>query len=160
MELLMKRMNEYDHIMSHGVSTYIVCLCNKWECQIWTQTREACVNTEKMNTLIIVGLVTYASILRPILDDGSVDTHHMWVWQLFTLTMVVVPSWIPFWSEVALLLCFIIGCIDASVLSRSVHSVVFPEVRRRLYFLRERIDVNTPQPDPATPPPSGVSEEQ
>jgi hypothetical protein len=109
-----------------------------------------------MNTIIIVGLITYASIMRPVLDDGAVDTHHMWVWQLFTITMLVVPSWIPCWNEVALLLCFIIGCIDASVLSRSVHSVVFPEVRRRLAFLRERVDVNTPQPDPATSP-SGVS---
>lgn len=109
-----------------------------------------------MNTLIIVGMIAYASILRPILDDGRVDTHNMWVWQLFTITMVVVPSWIPFWSEVALLLCFIIGCIDARVLSHSVHSVVFPEVRRRLSFLRERADVNTTPHEPATPS-SGVS---
>tara|TARA_X000000368_G_scaffold406218_1_gene384202 strand:- start:187 stop:525 length:339 start_codon:yes stop_codon:yes gene_type:complete len=112
-----------------------------------------------MNTLIIVGLITYASILRPILDDGRVDTHDMWVWQLFTITMVVVPSWIPFWSEVALLICFIIGCIDARVLSRSVHSVVFPEVRRRLSFLRERIEEVNTQPNPETPS-SGVVEEK
>ena len=104
-----------------------------------------------MNTLIIVGLITYASILRPILEEGQVDTHHMWVWQLFTITIVVVPSWIPFWSEVALLLCFVIGCIDARVLSHSVRSVVFPTIRERLSFLKESVEV-AKQPTPLTVP--------
>lgn len=113
-----------------------------------------------MNTLIIVGLITYASILRPIMDDRRVDTHNMWVWQLLTITMVVMPSWIPFWSEIALLICFVIGCIDARVLSHNVSSLVFPEIRRRLSFVKERIDVAT-LPDPApldpTTPSSGDS---
>lgn len=103
-----------------------------------------------MNTFIIVGLITYASILRPILDEEKVDTHNMWVWQLLTIILVVMPSWIPLWSEVALLLCFIIGCIDAQVLSRSVRGLVFPEIRRRLSFIREHVDVRAP-PEPATP---------
>lgn len=109
-----------------------------------------------MNTLIIVGLITYASILRPIIEEGQVDTHHMWVWQLFTITIVVVPSWIPFWSEIALLFCFVIGCIDARVLSDSVRCLVFPTVRQRLSFLKERMQLVTPLTnetphDPATP---------
>lgn len=104
-----------------------------------------------MNTLIIVGLITYASILRPILEEGEVDPHHMWAWQLFTITIVVVPSWIPFWSEVALLLCFVIGCIDARVLSHSVRSVVFPTIRERLSFLKESVEL-AKQPTPLTVP--------
>ena len=109
-----------------------------------------------MNTLIIVGLITYASILRPILEEDKVDTHHMWVWQLFTITIVVVPSWLPFWSELALLTCFVIGCIDARVLSDSVRSLVFPTIRRRLSFLKENVELvtpplNEPPLDPATP---------
>jgi uncharacterized membrane protein len=114
-----------------------------------------------MNTFIIVGLITYASILRPILDDGQVDSHQMWVWQLFTITMVVVPSWIPFWSELALLLCFVIGCIDARMLSRSVRSLVFPMLRRRISFLKERVELTNPTPVDApldsTMPSSGDS---
>lgn len=104
-----------------------------------------------MNTLIIVALITYASILRPILDEGMMDKHHMWVWQLFTTAMIAVPSWVPFWSEVALLLCFIIGCIDDTVLSRRVRSVVFPGIRRRLSFLDGQMEHNP------TNPPSLVS---
>tara|TARA_B110001450_G_scaffold167396_1_gene156106 strand:- start:1044 stop:1415 length:372 start_codon:yes stop_codon:yes gene_type:complete len=115
-----------------------------------------------MNTLIIVGLITYASILRPILEEGQVDTHHMWVWQLFTIAIVVVPSWIPFWSEFALLLCFVIGCIDARVLSDRVRSLVFPTIRQRLLFLRGRVKLAYPSPteaplDSATPSPGDSS---
>jgi len=101
-----------------------------------------------MNALIIVGLITYASILRPILDDRRVDPHNMWVWQLFTITIIVVPRWIPFWSELALLLCFVIGCLDARVMSHNVRSLVFPEIRRRLSFLMGPLDDAT-SPDPA-----------
>jgi hypothetical protein len=107
-----------------------------------------------MNTLIIVGLITYASILRPIIEEGQVDTHHMWVWQLFTITIVVVPSWIPFWSELALLFCFVIGCIDARVLSERVRCMVFPTIRKRLSFLKERVvtpSTNQVPLGPATP---------
>lgn len=112
-----------------------------------------------MNTLIIVGLIAYASILRPILDDERVDTHNMWVWQLLTITMVVVPAWIPFWSEFAVLLCFVVGCIDARVLSHNVKSLVFPEIRRRISFLKEHADtaaVDAPL-DPTTPSSGGSS---
>ena len=114
-----------------------------------------------MNTLIVVGLITYASILRPIIEEGEVDTHHMWVWQLLTIIIVVVPSWIPFWSEIALLFCFVIGCIDARVLSDSVRCLIFPTVRRRLSFLKERVELVTPStngaPHGPTTPSSGDS---
>lgn len=122
-----------------GVSTPNRVLCNMDS--VSDSTTECCeiyhLSHSLMNTLLTVALITYASILRPILDEGKVDTHHMWVWQLFTTLMIIVPSWVPFWSELSLLLCFVIGCIDAHVLSVNVRSVVFPEVRRRLSFLRE-----------------------
>ena len=116
-------------------------------------------NKERMNTLIIVGLITYASILRSILEEGTVDTHLMWVWQLFTITIVVVPSWFPFWSELALLICFVIGCIDTRVLSDSVRSLVFPTIRQRLSFLRERVELATPPANesPVVTPSTGDS---
>lgn len=96
-----------------------------------------------MNTFIIVGMIAYASIVRPIMDDPRVDTHNMWVWQLVTIAIVVMPSWIPFWSEITLLLCFVIGCMAPGVLSHNVSSLVFPAIRRRLTFLKERIDGTT-----------------
>ena len=81
--------------------------------------------------LIIVALIAYASIGRPVLNDDALDVHVMWVWQVFTTLLVVVPSWVPGWRELALTTCFAIGCLDTSELSRYVRDVIFPRLRRQ-----------------------------
>jgi hypothetical protein len=65
----------------------------------------------------------------------------------------VVPSWILFWRELALRLCFAIDCIDARVLSHIVRSLMFPTLRRCLAFLRTSVELATP-----ADPPSGASD--
>lgn len=85
-----------------------------------------------MSAFIIVALVAYASIARPVVNDEAMDVHVMWVWQVVTTLLVIVPPWIPGWKELALTTCFAIGCVDTSVLSRHVRDVVFPFLRRQV----------------------------
>jgi hypothetical protein len=82
-----------------------------------------------MNTFIIVVLITYACIVRPIIDNRQMDLYHMWVWQVFSTLMIVVPTGMPLWGELSLLMCFAIGCMDVPLLSRTVRTVVFPKIR-------------------------------
>ena len=85
-----------------------------------------------MSNFIVVALVAYASVVRPVFNEHVVDPHVMWVWQVFTILLAIVPSWVPGCNEVALTACFAIACVDTSVLSRNVRDVVFPAIRRRL----------------------------
>mgnify|MGYP001341490639 CR=1 FL=1 len=85
-----------------------------------------------MDAWIVVLLITYVSVVRPALTDDAMDPFNMWVWQVLTVLVAVVPPWIPMWHEVALASCFVLACLDASLVRHTVRDVVFPEVRRHL----------------------------
>lgn len=79
---------------------------------------------------IHVVLITYASLIRPVM--GDVDVYHMWIWQAFTLLFFVIPWGIPLWNEMTLFMCFIVACMDAHTLTQFVKTVVFPKLQRVL----------------------------
>lgn len=85
-----------------------------------------------MSILVVVALVAYASIVRPVLNEGAVDVHLMWVWQVVGTLLAIVPPWVPGWKEFTFTACVALVCIDATTTSRYVRDVVFTGLRNRL----------------------------